>query len=817
MTTIRKVLGGTVSLATLIAASSMNVQAQDKVPAATSPIGEIVVVGSRRGGRTVFNSPVPVDVLTLQQIEQSATLPGEVGEMLQALVPSVNFPRQSNSGPSDHIRALQLRGMNPDQVLVLVNGKRRHPSAVLQLDTKIGLGTAPVDFNTFGTNAIERIEVLRDGAGSQYGSDAIAGVVNIILKDGAQGGQLTGSFGLNATHFDPTGKNITDGETETVSGDAGFSIFNGGFLRVGGEFQNRNATNRGGIGVLPFFENQTPPNFAVDGKRVFAPGDGDSQSFNLFYNAQTPVNANIDLYSFGTYSYRNSEGTAFFRYPDSSTNILSVNPAGFLPVTEGDNMDFSITTGVRGKTDSGWHWDFSAEYGYNKFKFDVKNSLNASLGPTSPTSFHLATYNLGQLVVNADVSREFQVPVIQSANIAFGVEYRHEMFSSGAGDPASFAAGPFTSKDPGAQAGPGLRPQDTVDVNRDVEGAYVDVELDVTNAILLQLSGRYENYDDFGDSLTGKAAVHWEIMPNLALRGSISNSFRAPALSQENFQFGTTSFGPASTLVTSIHLPVNNPIARALGAKKLKEETSTNYSVGFTAQAMDHVSLAVDFFRIDVDDRITRSERFDDPVIEPFILSTFGIPGIESVTFMTNAVNTKTRGVDVVANYDQEIFNGTFNFSAGFNYSKTSIRSIAATPAQLIAIGVTKQIIGLEERNTIESAAPKTKLVLTETWTNDRWSLLARTTRFGEVTRVFDFGGGFVPTQTYGAEWALDFDIEFNVTDQFSVAVGANNALNNYPDLSSADINFFGNLPYDVLSPIGINGGFYYVRTAFRF
>ncbi len=658
MGTLRKVLGGTVSFSTLLAASSAAIWVLETTPAASAPMGEIVVVGSRRGGRSVFDSPVPIDVVSAEDIERSATIPGEVGELLQALVPSVNFPRQSNSGPSDHIRALQLRGMNPDQVLVLVNGKRRHISSVLQLDTKIGLGTAPVDFNTIATNSIQRIEVLRDGAGSQYGSDAIAGVVNIILKDGAEGGLLTGSFGLHHTDFKPTGKNITDGETYTVSGDAGFSIFNDGFLRIGAEYVNRNSTNRAGFDTLPFFEAFTPPNTAVIGQRNFAPGDGDTESINLFYNAEVPVNANVDIYSFGTYSNRDSQGAAFFRYPDSSTNILAVNPGGFRPVTQGDNMDFSVTGGVRGKTDGDWNWDLSAVYGYNNFEFGLKNSLNASLGVTSPTSFDLAEYSYGQLIVNADVSREVELPAVQSGNIAFGLEYRHEMFETEAGDPASFAAGPDITKDVGAQAGPGLRPQDEVDVNRDTFGAYVDLELDVTDDFLLQLSGRFENYDDFGEALTGKAAAHWEIMPNFAIRSSVSNSFRAPALTQSNFQFGTTSFGAGGALVSGLHLPVSNPIAQALGAKRLKEETSMNYSIGFTAQASERLSLAVDFFRIDVDDRITRSERFDEAVIEPFISGMFGISGIESVTYMTNAVDTKTTGVDVVTNYNQDLFNG---------------------------------------------------------------------------------------------------------------------------------------------------------------
>lgn len=333
------VLGICVVTALLLAGGSA--MAQEEVTE------EVVVVGTRGEARNPLESAVPVDLITAEELAAAHSFGGELGEVLQALAPSFNFPRQSNSGLGDHVRAAQLRGMSPDHVLVLVNGKRQHTASVVSLETKIGLGTNPFDFNTIPLIAIERIEILRDGAGAQYGSDAIAGVINIVLKDAPEGGTVAASYGMHRTDFEPIGDDIDDGDTISVAADYGFAVGDGGSLRIGAEYRSRDATNRAGIGVLPFFEDQTPANQALDPARVFAPGDGGADDIYVFYNATVPVGER-EFYSFGRYSNRDTEGTGFFRYPDGFTSLPSVHPNGFRPITLGDNTDTSFAAGLRG-------------------------------------------------------------------------------------------------------------------------------------------------------------------------------------------------------------------------------------------------------------------------------------------------------------------------------------------------------------------------------------------------------------------------------------------------------------------------------------
>ena len=345
----------------------------------TNSIDTIVVTGSRSLERSILESPVPIDTFSAQEVLESGALAGELGEALATLVPSFNFLRQSNSGTSDHVRAGQLRGMSPDQMLVLVNGKRRHTSAVVNSETKIGRGTAAVDFNTIPLNAINHIEVLRDGAGAQYGSDA------------------------HVTDFDAIDSRITDGQTLLLDGTAGFDLGNNGFLNAGFDLKQRHATNRAGFDQLPFFYPSTPENLAVKGQRNYAKGDPDVQDANLWFNAEQALGSNI-VYAFGTLGHRDTEGATFFRYPDESRNIPSVYPNGYLPITTGENEDHSLTVGISSRFNQ-WSLDNSATLGGNRFAYGAKDSLNASLGSASPTSFDSGEYLFDQLTVTTDLSR----------------------------------------------------------------------------------------------------------------------------------------------------------------------------------------------------------------------------------------------------------------------------------------------------------------------------------------------------------------------------------------------------------------------------
>jgi iron complex outermembrane receptor protein len=808
---VRSVLGIGASGLGLVAAGAAI--AQESQPA----LEEVVVVGTRTAGRSVDDSLAPIDLVTTEAIRQSASLPGEIGAALQSLVPSFNLPRQSNSNFADLVRPAQLRNLSPDQVLVLVNGKRRHTTATLTTESKLGKGTSPVDFNSIPVGAIERIEVLRDGAGAQYGSDAIAGVINVVLKDADSGGEATASWGQNRTDFAPTGRSVNDGDTLYASLNGGFGA-GGGFLNLTAEYRDRDQTLRSGPDQIPFFENQTPPNLALLGTQTHKAGDGPMDDVSFMFNAGLPVGNGLEAYAFGGYSERNGEGANFFRYPDSFANVPEIFPDGYIPVLDANNVDLSFAAGVRGTLASDWKWDLSAVYGSNDFDHDVTNSLNVSFGEASPTRFNVGEYQFTQLTARFDMSRPFDVAGFANPlNFAWGLEYRNDAYETEPGDPESYEAGPVIGAPIGTQAGSGLRPEETVDVDRDAVSAYVDLETDVTDRFQAGVAARFEDYSDFGNSVNGKVSARYELTPSLAVRSTVGTGFRAPSLTQAFFRGSTTSFGEGGQLENVLNLPTDDPISVLLGARDLDAEESVSYNLGFVFRPDNGFRLSVDFYRVDIDDRITLSERIGGPEVTQFIEDELGVAGVLGVRFFTNAIDTQTDGFDVVADYSLDLGPGSLLLSAAYNKSDTEVRHVDPNPDVLTGLGVDNVLFGVEERNTIETASPDDKLVFTAHWTSDRWSLLARGTRWGEATRVFNFGGGFEPEQTYGAEWGVDVDVEFAVSEKLRVAVGGNNVLDEYPDLSSADIGFFGNLPYDVLHPITFNGAFYYVRTTYSF
>ena len=789
--------------------------AQESRSAAADEIEEIVTIGTRSQTRAVEDSLVPVDVITADDLVRSPNIAGELGGLLQAAVASFSMPRQSNSGYTDIVRSAQLRGLSPDQVLVLVNGKRRHVNSVISTESKVGRGSAAVDFNNIPTSAIERIEVLRDGAAAQYGSDAIAGVINIVLKDNAEGGNLSVSYGGHVTDLDPVDKDITDGETVTVSANHGFSSGNG-FVNLSLEYRDRSSTNRSSFDQLPtigFAEFIAPipssgtpeaaPNDALAGMRNYREGDGEASDINLMYNAGLDLASGFELYSFGSYSERDGEGYNFFRYPVSANNVISVYPNGFLPISEADITDFSVAGGITGELSGGWLIDASVVHGFNEFSDGVKNTINSSLGAASPTEFYRGEYEYSQTVLNLDVSRGMELGAIP-VNAAAGLEFRFEDYSTKAGDPESYIAGTavacavcitFGNSDTskiGAQSGPGLTPDDEVDEDRFSWSAYIDLEFDVTEDLLFSVAGRFEDYDDFGDTVNGKAAARYELFPGFAVRGSVSTGFRAPSLAQAFFTGTTTSYGTGGALVRTLSLPVTDPIAQENGAEALDAEESLSMSVGFTWVHDSGLSLTFDYFEVDIDDRIALSQN----------IPVDGVPGVGGVRFFTNVADTETTGFDVVASYRHE----GWNLSVAYNNIDTDIVN-----------NPNRVIMGIEEQNTYETAPPEDKLILTGSWSNETISALVRATRFGETERIFDFGGGFEPQQVYGAEWSVDADIGYAITDNWSISAGGNNLLDEYPDLSIFDISYFGNLPYDVLSPIGVNGRFIYLRTNFSY
>lgn len=778
-------------------------------------IDTIVVTGSRSLERSILESPVPIDTFSAQEVLESGALAGELGEALATLVPSFNFLRQSNSGTSDHVRAGQLRGMSPDQMLVLVNGKRRHTSAVVNSETKIGRGTAAVDFNTIPLNAINHIEVLRDGAGAQYGSDAISGVINLILDRESVRPEFNVSYGAHVTDFDAVDRRITDGQTLLLDGTAGFDLGNNGFLNAGFDLKQRQATNRAGFDQLPFFYPATPENLAVQGQRNYAKGDPDVQDANLWFNAEQALGSNI-VYAFGTLGRRDTEGATFFRYPDESRNIPSVYPNGYLPITTGENEDHSLTVGISSRFNQ-WSLDNSATLGGNRFAYGAKDSLNASLGAASPTSFDSGEYLFDQLTITTDLSRvDPYETAIGTLFVAAGTEYRKERFRTKLGDTSSWQAGTFTG-DIGAQGAIGLTPSDITKENREVYSAYFSIADQVNDRLLIDTAARFEHYSDFGDELTGKASFFYELTDDYGVRGAISNSLRAPALSQVGFSDRSTNFGDNRSLVNTVTLRVANPIAQSLGAAALKPETSVNTSFGITGQVGNSVSFTLDAFRINVDDRITLSDRLFGQALVDFVSPQPGGAGVESVRFFTNAIDTETSGIDFTMTHERRVLSGELELTFGYSYAKTTIERIADTPAQLSSLDNSFLLIGVEEINTIEESAPRQKANLLSKWSKSNFSLINRVHYYGSVVRVFNFGGGFEPRQRYGSEYSVDLEGIWQLNDALTVTLGVNNVLDEYSDLSSADINYFGNLPHDVLSPIGDSGRYFHTSMNMRF
>lgn len=770
--------------------------------AQTTALDAVVVTGTRAKDRTLADTAVPVDVLGRDELLRAAGPDGNLAAALQALLPSFNFPRQSNSGGGDHVRAAQLRGLSPDQVLVLINGKRRNTSAVVNLESKTGKGTNPVDFNTIPLSAVARIEVLRDGAGAQYGSDAIAGVVNIILDERKAGGELATEVGAFHTKFAPTGERNTDGQTQSASLTHGWALAGNGFLRAGLEGLHRNPTNRAGADELPPWEDQTPANLATVGQRNYAPGEPRTHQWQTWFNAAADLQPGTRAYAFGTWQQRRTLGAAYFRYPDSSANVKAVYPDGYRPQTTGDNRDLQLVAGLK-TTWADWDVDLALNHGRNDFDYGVRRTINASLGAASPREFHLADFGSRLTGVTLDLSRELAVAgLARPLTLATGLDVRRDGFVTGAGDAASYAVGSFDAP-AGAQAGPGLQAGDATTRHRHVVGAYLDLSADLTRDWQGNLALRHDHYSDFGGATTAKLSTRLALDRTLALRGAVSSNFRAPSLAQQGFAFTVTDRGDGGALSQVRTLPVDHPIARYLGAQDLKAETSRNASLGLSWQPSPAWSTTLDAYAIRVKNRITLSQRISRDGLAEELATKFGATGIDGVNFFTNALDTRTRGADLVTQWRGAALGGTLNLGWTASFNRTTVRG--------------GDSVGLEEINTLTDASPRQRHILSAHWQGGIWGLQARATRHGSTTRVFDFGDGFVPTQTYAAVWQLDLEAQVQLSRALNLSVGAVNATDRYPTRSIADISYFGNFPYDVLSPIGFNGAYYYARARLSF
>ena len=880
----------------------------------------IVVTGTRRSDRTVADSPVPVDVIGSEAISNTGQT--ETNRILNQLVPSFNFPQPSIADGSDALRPATLRGLSPDQTLVLINGKRRHVASLLNINGTVGRGSAAVDLNLIPGLAISRVEVLRDGAAAQYGSDAIAGVINIQLKNANNGGRASVTYGkyittldnvanvtglqLNAAgqpQLDPADTRYflvnTDGERKARDGNQVTSAVNfglplgpNGYVNLTAEYRNRERTNRAGFDIRPNFNR---PTAAFDPREVtfdrleFRFGDPDTRDYSFFLNSAYEVAADWELYAFGSYSHRDAVSAANYRQQSNAANrnwstiapntvptaanFVPLTSAGFLPLIDTDLDDYSGTIGIRGEI-GGWKTDLSAGRGHNSFDYQVHQSLNSSFGPQSQTDFDAGGLRYGQNIFNLDFSKEFALGFAKPLAVAAGAEYREEQFAIHPGDLQSYAIGPFfrpaitttaancasqqgvfnagtgvcsfpgRAAPAGAQGFPGIPANSATDVSRHSYAAYVELDTDPFEGFTTTLAGRYEHFSDFGETWNGKFAARWEPVQGYALRGSVSNGFRAPSLQQQFFTTTSTNFinGVPVDIAT---LAVSAPAARALGSRDLKPEKSLNLSLGATANPLQGLTLTADLYSIKIKDRIVLTETLGNggtgntAAVQSAVtalLASSGFPQVAAARFFINGLDTTTRGVDIVGSYRWRTGSlGNWSLTAAYNYNKTKIDQ------RLAALGPLATIPGLVLFGRVEgirftNGQPRDKIVLSADGDIGDLGITARTTRYGKVVSPGAVNPisdplsltAYGPDDIFlGAKWITDLELRYKAGDRAEFAIGANNVFDVYPDRSPfgprpASIGgvYPANqeyIPYSIFSPFGFNGRYVYGRMSVNF
>jgi iron complex outermembrane receptor protein len=904
------------------AAQTPQAQAQSETPNEQT----IVVTGTRRSDRTVADSPVPVDVIGSEAINHTGQT--ETNRILNQLVPSFNFPQPSIADGSDTLRPATLRGLSPDQTLVLINGKRRHVSALLNINGTVGRGSAAVDLNLIPGLAISRVEVLRDGAAAQYGSDAIAGVINIQLKSARDGGRASLTFGQYYTQvddvarvtglqltaggqpqLDPTDtryllantgsdRKVTDGTQATAAINLGLPLGPNGFANLTGEFRNRDATNRAGYDLRPNFNRPTAafdPREANFNRLQFRFGDPRSRDLNLLLNAGMEFSPGWEGYAFGSYGRRRAESAANYRQQSTlanrdfsvlapnqaptAGNFVPLTPVGFLPLIGTALRDYAATIGVRGEI-GGWDADFSAGRGYNRFDYEVSNTLNSSFGPASQSDFDAGGLRYAQTIFNADFSNQFAVGFAKPLSVAVGGEHRRERFKIRPGELQSYAIGPFfraavtttaancttqqgvftpSTADPatgvcrfpgrqalvGAQGFPGIPENSRTNEGRHSFGAYAELDTDPIGGLTTTLAGRFEHYSDFGSTWNGKFAARFEPVDGYAVRGSVSNGFRAPSLHQQFFTTTSTNFiGGLPVDISTV--AVDSPVAQALGSSQLEPEKSVNLSFGATANPLRGLTLTADVYQIRIKDRIVLTENLGaagsgtaaQNAAVKAILDANGFASVGAARFFINGLDTTTRGVDVVAAYNMRLGDlGRWTLTAAYNYNKTKIDE------RLNALGPLAQIPGLALFGRVEGVRftegqPRDKVVLSADGDVGAFGVTARTTRYGKVvspgaaapianpTSLTDFG----PDDIFlGRKWITDLELRFSPggRDTVEFALGANNLFDVYPDRSpfgrrptSVGGFYPANqiyIPYSVFSPFGFNGRYLYGRASVNF
>lgn len=798
-------------------------------------LDEVVIVGSRNAKRTAVDTPVPVDVIDVSSL---AAKNGkvEVNDILQYAAPSFNATKQSGSDGADHVVPASLRGLGPDQTLVLINGKRRHQSSLVNIFGTRGRGNSGTDLNAIPSAAIKRIEVLRDGASAQYGSDAIAGVINIVLKDNTDG--VTGSIGYGAystaigsgwedatgeTLFNVEGKNRLDGDDKSFDGGTFKLDLNygaklndkGGFINFTTELLSKENTLRPGFSWRKGYGSA-----GVDG-------------FNFMVNASLPVNDNTEIYAFGGRNYRDTNAYAFSRdsFADGDNrSVPSLYPNGFTPRITSNITDISVSTGVKHMLENGWELDFNNTYGENKFHYFIKDTNNASLKDASPTEFNAGGHSLSQNTTGVDFSKYFE-DTMEGVNIAFGLEYRTENFIIFSGEEASYGlydedgllvTNPGTQivamdsngddLPGGSQGFPGYSPDNVVDQSRSNVGVYFDSEFNFTEKFLIGAALRFEDYSDFGSTFNFKLASRFKANDNLSFRGSISSGFRAPSLAQLYYNLKFTNIVNGQSL-PSLLSANNSTVTRAFGIEQLKQETAFNTSIGFTYKA-GGFTATVDAYSITVDDRIILTDNFD--------ASSLNL-GVDAAQFFANGVDTKTQGVDIVLNYKTSFNDHKINVGLVGNFNDTEIKSVHNGALNRFTF------FSPFSEAYLKAAAPDHKFGLNLGYGYKKFDANLSFTKFSEV-QIYDFQWVDSPptsqadvdalldpalgsVDTYASKVTADLSLSYAFSDKISLTIGGNNIFNVYPTSQFDGWTDQGGLADSV--QMGSDGAYFFTRLGF--
>lgn len=807
-------------------------QQNDSSKAEEREIEQIVVTGTRVAGRSVSDTAVPIDIVSAATLERSGNT--ELNQALSVALPSFNFPRPGLADGTDTIRPATLRGLSPDQSLVLVNSKRRHAASLVNVNGTVGRGASAVDLNTIPTAAIKAVEVLRDGASAQYGSDAIAGVLNVRLREASEGGNFTASYAYRDTNYStPTGtppagatwsapanisRSLTDGETLNLSGWKGFALPGNGYVTVSAEYKDAEHTERGGWDYrqqYPLLDGDFDPRETTIERFNAWYGEPDIQQFTLFVNMGLNIGPG-KFYSWISYQDRAAKSGGFYRRAIDTRNVIEVHPDGFLPIIAPDVTDSSSAIGY--EWDSGdWSFDASVVYGFNEMEFSIENTVNRSIGPSSKTEFDAGGFNYDQVVANFSAVTSFDIAALASpVNMATGVELRRESYSIFAGEPDSYRNGGVllpngNPTQSGAQVFPGFRPANQVDESREAIGVFVDFEANLTDNMLGSVALRAEDYSDFGNNLTGKLALRYDISDSFALRGSVQNGFRAPSLQQQYFTSTSTNFinGVPFDITT---FPVNDPVAVALGAKPLDAEESTNFSLG-TVLRFGDVSVTIDGYRINIDDRIVLSENLTAANVREY-LADQGFVGIGGGRFFINGVDTETQGIDMVVNWNLPSSDlGDVDLTVVANVNSTDVTAIPQTE-ELDALDPAPTLFGRVNVLTFEEGTPKNKLGAIVNWNMEQYSVTFKATRYGEVvnpgtTAERDF--------TLSAKTLVDIEGRMELGDNWLLALGMDNVFDEYPDAYPTSLNSTGNTPFSNYSPFGRAGRLVYGKVSYNF